>query len=322
VTSRGDTPPRDACPPPPGAFDYAWQYLNEGCQDVRDYDVRPVCGEEARTGDIQLTVSPATVNRTGEVTVALHSEGNTGLTLEALDIRLFHWYQGYWAELANSKISLPGVPPEVEVPIGETEEWTIKQDTDALGDPLVGHDLTVTTKDFPVRLPPGVYAAGFEIGDARYTERFEVTGERFGLQPSNAVAKTFRQDDTLVVRREPTFECESSQSDNRIALLLDRRPAIPEAFTRATLLELYTPWLSLQRPGAKRSPRGCELLRDAFAHDTGSTSRIRVETRAGCWYPIDLDQDVIPGEFRDALKTVVYDETAWDLSWADGWIDQ
>jgi hypothetical protein len=329
----GGTTPTQACPPPPDAFDYAWQHLNEGCQEVRNYDVTPVCGEEAAMGDVRVTVSPSTVGSTGGLTVTLRNEGNTGLTLDGLDIGLFHWYRGYWTRMDNQRGRSSGVPPEVNVPVGETAEWTITQNADALGDPLVGFQYDVATDEIPVRLPPGVYAFGVKVGESchaassdchRYTRRFEVTGEPPALQPSNTVVDTFRQDDTLVVRREPAYDgCESSRDDERIALVLDRHSSIPERFARASLLELYTPWLSLRRPGAKISPPACELLRDAFAHDDGSASRIRVETRIACLhYPESPRPEWMPEEFYDALHTVVYENTAWRLSWTSGWISQ
>jgi len=328
VTPGGTTPSAGVCPPPANLFLSPWQ-RPKGCDGYDDVDVTTLCSEAATTGDVRATVSPSTLGRSGDLTVALHNESNTSFKLAERSLfgfppLLFHWYRGHWTGLFNARYSVPasGGMGEIEVPPGETEEWTIRQEANDLGRPLLGFHMGLSVRDTTVRLPPGVYAVGFFVDGTQYTRRFEVTGDPLALRPSNAVVETIRQDDTLIVRRNPAIDdCTTDQHDEWVTLVLDRRSSIPDRFARASLLELYNPGLGLKRPGTKIPARVPALLRDAFAHDDGSASQIRVETPALCRYEPnswDASPESVPEDYVEAKETIVYEETAWQLSLESG----
>lgn len=301
-----------------------------GCLPSPDPSVGSVrCGSDPRAG-IRVTRSAAALAAPRDALwTTLHSGTDRDRPLAVEGVRLYRRHDGGWSLL--SKRVRRGLPRGSTVPPGGEARFRVGVDNAALGTPGV-RARDVSEWEFVFRLPPGVYAAGFEVetpgGDGRegsdaasetasepdarvFARRFEVTGDPLGLVPTRGVDRVARRGDTLVVR---AWTDRDDPGDRPVSLVADRLPSIPETATRLTTFELYNPGFREVRDPAEPTVEGhvAALLRDGFAHYDGTAERIRVETVGGARRPPDVEPDP---------TTVVHGPTAWRIERETAWSD-
>lgn len=311
------------CPPAPGG----------------EFDVTVHCGPRRPDQSVWMSTSAGTLEMPrDELQFTLHNESDHALSSEDDRYRFYHWRDGEWF-LIREKTD-DGAFVRVRVPSGETRDWRVIEDTRNLGPTLPpGAPARSQSRDeggtFVFRLPPGVYAFGFDASGARsttsrtastpprhrYTAQIDVEGEPLSLRPSNAVDETFRREETLVVRTQPyreRFPEEFFEQARRMTLIADRRSTAPDRAARLGLFELYNPGHELHPAGSDREafvPTFLTgLLRDGLVHYEGSASRIRMETKNTIHPPLGLAAD-------ESLP-VVYEGTPWRLTAENGWLDR
>jgi len=283
------------------------------------------CGEETSEGPIRITPSTDTLDMSrSTVTITVHNDSETALRTRAGTHAFYYWGDEAWA-------IGPGGPsairPTIRIEPGEQIHWEVHQRADTLKPVYtpVGKDIKDSIRKHAFRFLPGVYAFGYRVwipnertpdstGDPTtqsvdfdrrlYTTQFRVTGETPPLIPSNAVSKTMRKDDTLIVRTQL-----NDQDARRVSLIADRLSSTPSGAVSVPLVTLYNPGSGFKYPDA-HVPEA-DPLRDGFAHYDGAVSRIRVETKASAVPPLGIRSGESPA--------VVYDGTPWELTSENGW---
>lgn len=261
-----------------------------------------------------MSVDPASVALPrGDVEFTMKNQGGAPLESTADSVGLFAWRDGQWSRIVQKTDEL--ALESVTIPAGETREWSVSVNTADLASPYPPgeHDGEET---FVLRLPPGTYALGYSVSrpgsddDRTYARSFAVTGEAPPLETSSAHAETFRENGTRVVRTGLEEEFEHSR---RVTLLVERVPASVGNVADLSLFELYNPGYELVpelgRDRVFLPGLLSVLLRDAFAGETATDERIRVET-------VDTTG---PALGMHGQKTVRWRDDLWLISSREGW---